>query len=232
LEITKTLIIPLKEETLEVINILEQFLNNLKEDTELLVVLDSEKDSTYKILKKSNLNITILINDLGPGVSKAINYAIQKSKGRYICVAMGDGSDDPTQVEELLLLVQRGLSVAVASRYSRGGQFVGSKNTKYLISKYSGFFLNLFFRIGTKDPTNMFKAYDKKFLEVVKVESDVGFTLGLEMIVKAKIYKKNVGEVPTIWIDRTFGSSKFNFSAFLPKYLYWTIRLITRKKAL
>ena len=39
--------------------------------------------------------------------------------GRYVCIAMGDGSDDPTQVEELLLLVERGLTVSVASRYSK-----------------------------------------------------------------------------------------------------------------
>ena len=39
-----------------------------------------------------------------------------------------------------------------------------------------GFFLNLLFRIGTKDPTNMFKAYDKSFVEMVQIESDVGFT--------------------------------------------------------
>ena len=63
---------------------------------------------------------------------------------------MGDGSDDPRQVEDLLLLVQRGLSVAVASRYSRGGQFVGNKNFKYLLSKYSGFFLNLFLELEQK----------------------------------------------------------------------------------
>ena len=61
----------------------------------------------------------------------------------------------------------------------------------------------------------MFKAYDKNFLHEVKIESDVGFTLGLEMIVKAKLYKKMVGEIPTIWIDRAFGTSKFNFQSFL-----------------
>ena len=81
--------------------------------------------------------------------------------GKYICIAMGDGSDDPTQVEELLMLVERGLSIAVASRYSRGGQFIGNKNLKYLLSKYSGKFLNLFFSLNTKDPTNIFKAYNK-----------------------------------------------------------------------
>ena len=54
------------------------------------------------------------------------------------------------------------------------------------------------------------------FLHEVKIESDVGFTLGLEMIVKAKLYKKMVGEIPTIWIDRAFGTSNSIFNHFYP----------------
>jgi dolichol-phosphate mannosyltransferase len=230
LVINKTLIIPLKEESEEVLEILSNFLEYLKEDTELIVVIDSKDDPTFKLLENSNLKIQILINKLEPGASNAINHGIRNSNGKYVCVAMGDGSDDPRQVEDLLLLVQRGLTVSVASRYSRGGQFVGNKNLKYLLSKYSGFFLNLLFRIGTKDPTNMFKAYDKSFVEMVQIESDVGFTLGLELVIKAKLYKKNVGEIPTIWIDRKFGESKFKLQSFLPKYLYWISRLLFRKK--
>ena len=57
----------------------------------------------------------------------------------------------------------------------------------------------------------MFKAYNKEFLERVGIESDNGFTLGLEMIVKAKLNNYKVGEIPTIWIDRNFGESKFKF---------------------
>ena len=143
--INKTLIIPLKEESEEVLEILSNFLEYLKEDTELIVVLDTKDDPTYKLLENTNLNIQILINKLEPGASNAINYGIKNSNGKHICIAMGDGSDDPRQVEDLLLLVQRGLTVAVASRYSRGGQFVGNKNLKYLLSKYSGFILNLLF---------------------------------------------------------------------------------------
>ena len=132
-------------------------------------------------------------------------------------------------VEELLLLVERGLTVAVASRYSKGGQFVGKKGIKYLLSKYSGKLLFHIFRVGTKDPTNMFKAYDKKFLDEIKIESSVGFTLGLELIIKAKLKSKNIGEIPTIWIDRTFGESKFSIRKFIPKYLFWVMKLVTRR---
>ena len=225
----KSLVIPCKEEGENFLTILKRFEENIKDDTEVIVILDSEEDSTYQFIQKSKTKARIEINQ-NEGVASAINHGIQVANGKYICIAMGDGSDDPTQVEELLMLVERGLSIAVASRYSRGGQFIGNKNLKYLLSKYSGKFLNLFFSLNTKDPTNMFKAYNKEFLERVGIESDNGFTLGLEMIVKAKLNNYKVGEIPTIWIDRNFGESKFKFKKFLPSYIYWVGRLITRKK--
>ena len=89
-----------------------------------------------------------------------------------------------------------------------------AKGLKYFLSKYAGVLLYYLFRIGTKDPTNMFKAYDKTFLKQVVIESKNGFTLGLEMVVKAKLNKKPIGEVPTIWIDRTHGESKFDLKSF------------------
>ena len=229
MEINKSLIIPLKEETEEVLVILKRFLQYLKIDTELIVVLDSDQDPTYEILKNSDLNIIILLSEFDPGASNAIKYGISKSSGKFICIAMGDGSDDPTQVEDLLLLVERGLSISVASRYSKGGEFVGKKDIKYFLSKYSGRLLYYFFRIGTKDPTNMFKAYDKNFLQEISIESSVGFTLGLELVVKAKWKRKSIGEIPTVWIDRTFGESKFVLRKFIPKYLVWVKKLIMKK---
>ena len=207
----KSLIIPCKEEGENFLTILKRFEENIKDDTEIIVILDSKEDSTYQFIKNSDTNARIEINN-NEGVASAINHGIQAAVGNFICIAMGDGSDDPTQVEELLMLVERGLSIAVASRYSRGGQFIGNKNLKYLLSKYSGKFLNLFFSLNTKDPTNMFKAYNREFLQIVGIESDNGFTLGLEMIVKAKLNNYKVGEIPTIWIDRNFGESKVAIS--------------------
>jgi len=226
--INKSLVIPCKEEGENFIIILKRFEENIKEDTEIIVILDSKEDSTFEFIKNSDTKARIEINN-SQGVASAINHGIEVANGKYICIAMGDGSDDPSQVEELLMLVERGLSIAVASRYSRGGQFIGNKNLKYLLSKYSGRFLNLFFSLNTKDPTNMFKAYSKEFLEHVGIESDNGFTLGLEMIIKAKLNGFKIGEIPTIWIDRNFGESKFKFKKFLPSYIYWAGKLITRK---
>ena len=126
----KSLVIPCKEEGENFITILKRFEENIKEDTEVIVILDSKEDSTFDFIKNSNTKARIEINN-SQGVASAINHGIKVSNGKYICIAMGDGSDDPSQVEELLMLVERGLSIAVASRYSRGGQFIGNKNLKY-----------------------------------------------------------------------------------------------------
>ena len=67
----------------------------------------------------------------------------------------------------------------------------------------------------------MFKAYDKEFLKKVGIQSENGFTLGLEMTIKAKLNNYKIGEIPTIWIDRSFEKSKFNFRKFFfPSYIY------------
>jgi len=49
------------------------------------------------------------------------------------------------------------------------------------------------------------------------------------MVVKAKLNNAPIGEMPTIWIDRTHGISKFNMKKYLPSYIYWVKRLILRQ---
>ena len=176
MKFNKTLIIPCKEEGENFTTILKRFEENIKNDTEIIIVLDSVEDSTYKFIENAETKAKMIINPKD-GVASAINFGIESAEGNFICIAMGDGSDDPTQVEDLFMLVERGLSVAIASRYSKGGQFIGNKNLKYFLSKYSGKILNTFFFLGTKDPTNMFKAYDKAFLKDVGIQSENGFTL-------------------------------------------------------
>ena len=127
MEINKSLVIPCKDEGPEFVIILKRFISYLKNDTEVIVVVDSKDDSTISEIEKSDLDVPILINTYGKGPAYAVRFGIDNSNGKAVCVAMGDGSDDPKQVEDLFLLIERGLSVAVASRYIRNGNYVGKK---------------------------------------------------------------------------------------------------------
>src|SRR6202035_2700093 len=99
-----------------------------------------------------------------------------------VVVTMADGSDDAHQIDQLTRLIERGVVVACASRYMRGGQQVGGPWLKSKISRLAGSSMNLLTRTGTHDPTNSFKAYSRDFVREVGIESDAGFEMGIEMV--------------------------------------------------
>jgi hypothetical protein len=134
---------------------------------------------------------------------------------------MADGSDDPMQIDELARLVERGVVVAAASRYMPGGQQVGGPRLKRVLSRTAGKSLHMLARVGTRDATNSFKAYSTDFVRQVGIDSRTGFEIGLELTVKATRLRLPVAEIPTIWLDRTLGDSRFQLVHWLPSYLHW-----------
>jgi hypothetical protein len=85
----------------------------------------------------------------------------------------------------------------------------------------AGFSLWALARVGTRDATNSFKAYDAAFVEDVGIASNAGFEIGIELVAKAKRARLPVAEVPTIWLERHQGVSKFELAGWLPHYLHW-----------
>jgi dolichol-phosphate mannosyltransferase len=136
-------------------------------------------------------------------------------------VTMADGCDDPRQIDELARLVDRGVVVAAASRYMPGGQQVGGPRFKRMASRWAGRSLRTFARVGTRDATNSFKAYDTAFVREVGIESRTGFEIGIELTAKATRLRRPVAEIPTIWLDRQLGETRFDVGRFLPSYLRW-----------
>ncbi|HUE61395.1 MAG TPA: hypothetical protein VMO88_17635, partial [Acidimicrobiales bacterium] len=60
-----------------------------------------------------------------------------------------------------------------------------------------------------------------RFVREVGIDSDGGFEVGIELVAKARRLRRPVAEIPTIWLDRAFGESKFKLVAWLPRYLRW-----------
>jgi glycosyltransferase involved in cell wall biosynthesis len=193
---------------------------------EVLVVYDAPDDTTVPYLEKYATTETRLrptLNAYGPGPARAIRYGIDHSLADVVVVTMADGCDDPQQIDQLARLVERGVVVAAASRYARGGQQVGGPLLKGALSRTAGVSLHWLARVGTRDATNSFKAYSRAFVQQVGIESDSGFEVGLELVAKARRHRMPVAEIPTIWLDRTFGVSNFKLAKWLPRYLRWYV---------
>ena len=136
-------------------------------------------------------------------------------------ISMADGSDEPRDVDPMVVLAVAGADVVSASRYMRGGHQVGGPPLKRLMSRTAGLTLHWFAGVPTHDPTNNFKLYSRRFLDTVTIESTAGFELALELTVKATLGGFRVAEVPTTWRDRTAGQSNFKLRRWLPHYLHW-----------
>jgi glycosyltransferase involved in cell wall biosynthesis len=203
---------------------LDRIFEAVSVDVEVLVVVDSRDDTTIPAVDKyakAQSRLRALINDYGRGPAYAIRYGIDHAAADTVVVTMADGCDDPQQIDDLVKLVERGVVVAAASRYMPGGQQVGGPRLKTFLSRTAGRTLHLFTGVGTRDATNSFKAYSKKFVDSVGIDSRDGFEIGLELTAKARRMRLPVAEVPTIWLDRTFSQSNFKLSKWIPKYLKW-----------
>ncbi len=208
----------------EIVAHLERLLEAVMLPCEVIVVCDSSDDSSIRFVEKVMSNdprISVVINEFGRGPARAIRYGFSCASAPVVVVTMADGCDDPYQIDQLARLVERGVVIAAASRYARGGQAIGAPFLKGLMSKMAGVSLKILANVGTWDATNSFKAYSKAFVEEVGIESDAGFEVGLELVAKARRMRKPVAEIPTIWLERTGGESKFRVLEWLPRYMKW-----------
>lgn len=203
---------------------LDRIFEAVKLPCEVLVVYDSPDDSTAPYLAKyakDEPRLVPTLNTYGRGPARAIRFGIDAARSDVVVVTMADGCDDPQQIDQLTRLVERGVVIAAASRYMRGGQQVGGPAFKAFLSRAAGRSLKALARVGTNDATNSFKAYNRQFVQNVGIDSDDGFEVGIELVAKARRLRLPTAELPTIWLDRTFGVSNFKLAAWLPRYLRW-----------
>lgn len=219
-----SVVIPAYNEGSEIEDVLSRLVEAMELPSEIVVVVDSPDDSTVPYVEKyaaKNPHIRAVVNDVQPGPAQAIRYGIDRAVADVVVVTMADGCDDPQQIDQLVRLVERGVVVAAASRYSRGGQQVGGPFLKGLLSRLAGLSLWMLARVGTRDATNSFKAYNVDFVRRVGIASSTGFEIGIELVAKARRARLPVAELPTIWLERNHGVSNFKVVSWLPHYLRW-----------
>jgi glycosyltransferase involved in cell wall biosynthesis len=219
-----SIVIPAYNEGDNIVPALDRIFEAVKLDAEVLVVVDTDTDTTIPSVAryaKSEPRLKAVVQDYGRGPAQAIRYGIEHAAAETVVVTMSDGCDDPRQIDDLVRLVERGVVVAAASRYMPGGQQVGGPRFKSFLSRTAGQSLQVFTNAGTRDATNSFKAYSRKFVQEVGIDSRDGFEIGLELTAKARRLRLPVAEIPTIWLDREFGVSNFKLSKWIPKYLKW-----------
>jgi len=219
-----SVVVPAYNEGYRITPVLDRIFESVRLQCEVLVVVDFASDTTVAPVTEyaqKEPRLRCIVNTYGRGPANAIRYGIGAAAAPVAVVTMADGCDDPRQIDDLARLVDRGVAVAVASRYMPGGQQVGGPLFKALLSRAAGRSLGLLARTGTRDATNSFKAYSTDFVRKVGIDSRGGFEIGIELTAKARRMRLPVAEIPTVWLDRQAGMSNFRVARWIPRYLHW-----------
>ena len=112
----------------------------------------------------------------------------------------------------------------------KGGKQHGGPKLKGFLSRTAGLTLHFLSGIPTHDVTNSYKMYRKDMLNKIRIDSNGGFEIGMEITVKAYLNGYRISEVPAEWFDRAEGESRFHMWKWIPHYLHWYMLCIFGRK--
>jgi len=220
-----SIVIPIHNESRNIIRTLQELNDNVRVTHEIICVYDFDEDTTIPVIQELMTtydNLRSVKNIIALGPSGALRTGFLESCAPYVLVVMADLCDDFSQISTLLSLVGEGaVDIVSPSRYCKGGEQRLDNATKAFLPRAAGRLLKFFCDIGTLDPTNSYKLYSKRVLEHLRLSSTVSFSVTLEIVAKAHCLGYRIAEVPTVWKDRVFGQSGFNVLRSVPAYLKW-----------
>ena len=225
------IIIPVYNEAKNIADTLNAIEQKVEIPHRIYIVYDFDEDNTLPVARtfiEKGINI-VFIKNSSRGVVNAIKKGLREAEEEYLLVSMADLSDDYSVVDEMCGLMSEGYDVVCGSRYMKGGRQVGGPLIKKTISRLVGISLRYLSGLPTHDATNSFKLYRKSMIDSMKIESDGGFEIGIELVTKAHFTGYKVTEVPCIWNDRALGESRFQIIKWAPNYLKWYFYAVRKK---
>lgn len=231
-----TVVVPVFNEAVNFPQLWEAMSSLIRSEFVAMVVYDFDEDNTIPVVQRiidgGEQRLHLLKNKYGDGVVGALRTGFTTVEHGPVLVIMADLSDDLSDVGGMIALYRAGYDVVVGSRYMRGGRIVGGPWLKKALSRLAGTSLHYLRSVATHDATNAFKMYDVAMLNSLQIESKEGFELNLEITVKAFLQGRRIAEIPSVWIDRTAGMSRFRLWKWLPSYLRWYLYAFRPKHGL
>ena len=203
-----------------------QALGAVRTPIRVTVVCDRADDPTFKVVRAVAPSLPYEVNGVknafGVGALNAIKTGLHLSEDKeYSVVVMADGCDEISLLDAMVERATDGFDVVCASRYMKGGRQVGGHPVKRVLARTASLTLHHFVGINTHDVTNSYKVYSPRVLREIEVESIGGFEVGMELTVKAFQRGLRICELPTTWVDRTAGTSRFRIARWVPHYARW-----------
>lgn len=212
------IIIPAKNEELTLTETIENLQKKLKGEIpfSILVINDHSDDGTLDLLERLALiysNLEYISNEWEGGVGNAIRYGLSKWQGDIVSLCMADGSDAPENIlDSYHKIAKEGYDCVFGSRFIKGGKVTNYPLVKLILNRIFNIGVQIIHKNKYNDFTNIFKVYHRRAINSMLLLDSTGFSIGLEMSLKA--FKKNmkIAIIPISWTQRKAGVSKLKLS--------------------
>jgi dolichol-phosphate mannosyltransferase len=222
------ILVPVFNENETIVRTLKNIISSIKYNYRIIICFDYNEDPTLDIIKKNfpeNSKI-IFIKNFSIGFNNALISGLNKSTADAVIFFMADDHTNHELINICVGKFKEGYDVVCPSRFIKEGKMVGNPFLKSFLTRLTSFFLFNFTSFPIKDSTNSFRLFPRKIMNEINIESKKGFTLSLELTAKAHRLGYKMIEVPTIWIERDKGKSRFKLFSFIMPYTKWLFYII------
>ena len=223
-----SILIPVFNENQTIVKTLKNILSVAKYEYKILICYDYDEDPSVKIIKENfpnNMKI-VFIKNFSRGFNNALISGIKNANSEAIIFYMADDHINHNVINFCYEKFLQKNQLVCPSRFIRGGKMIGNPFFKSFLTRCASFFLYYFTSFPIKDSTNSFRLFPKDLFDKVNIESNKGFTLSLELTAKAHRLGYKIIEIPTTWIERDKGKSRFKVISFILPYLKWLFYII------
>lgn len=220
---TLDIIIPVYNEGENIVSTLNGLRDHVRTPCRVLICYDFEEDTTLTVLTDhdfSPLEI-VTVRNHGRGAHAAVLSGFAASTAPAIIVMPADDDFNSHILDRMVAKCRTGCEIVTASRFLPGGCMVGCPPLKAVLVRVAAFLLHRLAQVPSCDPTSGFRLFSRRVIETIPIESRLGFTYSIELLVKAHRLGWPIGEVPARWYERTKGQSRFRVMKWLPEYLIW-----------
>ena len=205
----------------------EEALLPCKGSYEIIPVNDGSSDNTLEILERiaaQNGKIKVVSYPKNFGRGKALKAGFKASSGEIIVSIDADLSYNPNYIMDLMEVLNgdQDIDLVLASPYMPGGGVENVPFSRLWISKLGNKILRFAMPNRIYTSTGIFRAYRKKVLESLELESD-GKEIHLEILSKAIALGFRVKEFPAVLTSRKKGRSKFKFRKTAISHLIFSV---------
>lgn len=200
---------------------IERLLRELRRvvpDARLMVVDDSSPDGTGAIAERCAAelgSIDVVHRRVKDGLGNAYRFAFRRVIDERFDVVVtmdSDFSHDPDVVPSMLARIEAGADTVIGSRYVPGGGTQDWPFHRRLLSRWGNVYTAWILGVKVRDCTSGFRAYRASALSSIDPDSTRadGYAFLTELVVRLSRKGARIDEVPIVFVDRRYGTSKMS----------------------